>query len=250
MSDKIVLVTGGTGKQGGAVLRHLLSDGWKVRALIRDPDKESAQALLQQGAELFKGDLFDKSSLDRAMDGAYGVFGVQNFWLPDVGFDGEVKQGTLLADAAKEAAADHFVYSSVGAAHRGMGQRHFESKWIIERHIQKIGIPYTIVRPVAFMDNVEWTRPAVSNGTFQSWGIRPDKRSQLIAVEDIGTIVAIVFSHYQEYLSKTMEIAGDELTEFEQTEILARVIGRPVELAKPQMQEGASPNEEQLCATT
>ena len=248
MSDKVILVIGGTGKQGGAVLRHLLSDGWKVRALVRDPDKESAHSLKQQGAEIVKGDLFDRPSIERALEGAYGVFGVQNFWLPEVGFEGEVKQGTLLADAAKEASVSHLVYSSVGAAHRGMGQKHFESKWIIEQHIQKIGLPHTIVRPVAFMDNVEWTKPAISNGRFQSWGIHPEKRTQLIAVEDIGAIVAIVFTNHQEYLSKTLEIAGDELTELEQVETLTRVIGRPVELAQPQMQEGASPNEEQLAS--
>ena len=56
------------------------------------------------------------------------MFSVQNYWLPDVGFDDEVKQGKLLADAAKAASVGHFVYSSVGAAHRGMGQRHFDSK--------------------------------------------------------------------------------------------------------------------------
>lgn len=162
-TDRInVLVAGATGQQGGAVARHLLGDGWEVRALVRDPNKEAAQALLKQGAELVHGDLYDRASLDRALKGMYGVFSIQNYWLPDVGYEGEVKQGKLLADAAKEAEVQHFVYSSVGAAHRGMGQSHFESKLIIERYLQESGLPFTIVRPVAFMDNLEWLLPSVS----------------------------------------------------------------------------------------
>ncbi len=248
MNNEVILVTGATGKQGGAVARHLLNEGWRVRALTRNPDKEQAQALRKQGAELVQGDLHDRNSLDDALEGVYGVFSVQNYWLPDVGYEGEIKQGRSLADAAKRAGVQHFVYSSVGAAHRGMGQRHFESKWIIERYLEEIDLPYTIVRPVAFMNNVEWNRAAISNGTFSSWGIRSDKKVQLIAVEDIGAIVALVFSNREAYLARTLEIAGDELTELEQVEILTRVIGRPIQLVQPPMPEGFTPDEEQLAS--
>lgn len=246
MNNNVILVTGATGKQGGAVAKHLLNDSWKVRALVRDPGKDKAQELGKQGVELVQGDLFDRASLDGALKGVYGVFSVQNFWLPDVGFEGEISQGKLLADAAKDAGVQHFVYSSVGAAHRGMGQKHFESKWIVELYLEEIGIPNTIVRPAAFMNNVEWNRAAISNGTFSSWGIRSDKRTQLIAVDDIGAIVAIVFSNRQEYLGRTLEIAGDELSELEQAETLSSVIGRSVKLVQPQILEDFTPDEEQL----
>ena len=68
--DKTILVTGATGQQGGAVTRHLLKDGWKVRALVRDPNKDSAKALAQQGAELAKGDLNDRATIEAALKGA------------------------------------------------------------------------------------------------------------------------------------------------------------------------------------
>ena len=90
-NDKIILVTGATGQQGGAVARHLLQGGWKVSALVRDPKKDAAQELANQGAELVQGDLFDGVSLDKALKGIYGTFSVQNFWLPDVGYEGEIK---------------------------------------------------------------------------------------------------------------------------------------------------------------
>ena len=248
MDNKVVLVTGATGQQGGAVATHLLKDGWDVRALVRDPDKEQAQALLSQGVQLVQGDLYDRASLDRAVDGIYGVFSVQNYWLPDVGYDGEIKQGKLLADAAKDADVEHFVYTSVGAAHRGMGQRHFESKWIIERYLEELDLPHTIVRPAAFMNTLEWARAGISNGLFPSWGIREDKKAQLIAVDDIGAIVAVVFSDRPSFLGRTLEIAGDELSELEQAEALTKVIGRPVKVEPQQLPEGGAVDEEQLAA--
>ena len=246
MNNKVILVTGATGKQGGAVTRHLMNDGWKVRALVRDPDKDKAQALRKQGAELARGDFYDRGSLDSALRGVYGAFSVQNFWLPDVGYEGEIKQGEHLADAAKGAGVEHFVYSSVGAAHRGMGQKHFESKWVVERYLEDIGLLHTIIRPVGFMENIEWSRAQISNGMLQSMGVRADKRTQLIAVEDIGAIVAILFSNRLEYLGRTLEIAGDELTESEKAEKLTEVVGRRVKLVQPQMPEGYTPDDEQI----
>ncbi len=228
MNGKVILITGATGQQGGAVAKHLLKDGWEIRALVRDPNKDKAQELAKQGVELVQGDLYDRSSLDGALKGAYGAFSVQNYWLPDVGYEGEIKQGKLFAEAAKGAGVKHFVYSSVGAAHRGMGQKHFDSKWIIERYLVEIDLPHTILRPVAFMDNINWLRAEISNGSLKSFGTAPDKGTQLIAVDDIGAIAAIVFANREEYLSRTIEIAGDEVSDLEKARILTNVIGRPV----------------------
>jgi uncharacterized protein YbjT (DUF2867 family) len=216
-----------------------------VRALVRDPNKDAAQALAKAGAELVRGDLYDRTSVDAALKGAYGVFSVQNYWLPDVGYEGEIKQGNLLADAAQAAGVQHFVYSSVGAAHRGMGQKHFDSKWLIEQHIQSLGLPYTILRPVAFMDNYNWNRPLISNGSLPGMGLRPDKTMQLVAVEDIGAFVALIFANRAEFLGKTIEFAGDELTQAHIAEVFGKVIGRPVRVQAPQMDANFVPNEEQ-----
>src|SRR6266508_6056668 len=128
MNDKIIAVTGATGQQGGAVARKLLADGWKVRALTRDENKPAAQELASLGAELVAGDMENRAELDSAFKGAYGVFSMQNFWLPNVGFEGEIRQGKNVADASKAAGIQHLVNSSFGAAHRGMGYKHFESK--------------------------------------------------------------------------------------------------------------------------
>jgi uncharacterized protein YbjT (DUF2867 family) len=174
------------------------------------------------------------------------VFSVQNFWLPNVGAEGEVRQGKNVAEASKSAGVEHFVYSSVGAAQRGMGQAHFATKWEIEQYIQSLGLPYTILRPVAFMDNYNWQRAAITNGIFSGFGLRPEKGVQLIAADDIGAFVALAFEDPQAYLGKTVELAGDELTEAQIADMLAKVIGRPVRPQPSRMPEGETPTAEQI----
>lgn len=238
MSEKIIAVTGATGQQGNAVALRLLADGWKVRALTRDTTKPAARALASKGAEIVPGDMENRSQLEAAFHGAYGVFSVQNFWLPNVGFEGEVRQGKKLADAAKAAGIQHLVYSSVGASYRGAGQRHFESKWIIEQYIHSLGIPFTILRPAAFMENYERSRAQIVNGTYVGRGLRPEKGVQNIAVEDIAVFVTLAFADPKQYLGKTIELSGDELTEAQIAETFSRVIGRPVKLARPVTGQG------------
>jgi len=244
MNNKIIAVTGGTGQQGGEVARKLLADGWTVRVLTRDLNKPAAQELKSLGAEIVAGDMDDRAQLDAAFDGAYGVFSVQNFWLPNVGFEGEVRQGKNVADAAKAAGVGHLVYSSVGAAHRGMGQKHFESKWIIEQHIHALDIPYTILRPAFFMGNYNWSRAQILNGTLTSLGLRPEKEIQSIAVEDIGVFAVLAFANPEQYIGKTIELAGDELTESQIVDTFTKVIGRPVKLIMPSEEDGRRSDEE------
>src|SRR5215212_4035616 len=244
MNNKIIAVTGATGQQGGAVAKKLLADGWQVRALTRDTDKPAAQELASLGAQLVPGDMDNRAELDAAFNGAYGVFSVQNFWLPNVGFEGEIRQGKNVADAAKDAGIQHLVYSSVGAAHRGMGQKHFESKWIIEQYIHSLDIPHTILRPVAFFENFNWERAFILNGTFNAIGLRPEKERQLIAVEDIAAFVALAFEKPEQFLGKTIELAGDALTESQLADTFTRVIGRPVKLTMPAGEGGRLSDEE------
>jgi uncharacterized protein YbjT (DUF2867 family) len=250
MNNKIIAVTGATGQQGGKVAKRLLSQGWSVRALTRDANKPAAHELAAAGAEIVPGDMDNRAELDAAFKGVYGVFSVQNTWLPTVGFEGEIRQGKTVADAAKAAGVKHLVYSSVGAAHRGMGQKHFESKWMIEQYIQSLAVPYTFLRPVAFMENYNWSRAYILSGTFQGFGLRPDKTIQLVATDDIGVFAELAFAKPEQYMGQTIQLAGDELTETQIAEVFTKVIGRPVKALGPQMPQGAAPTEEQIAMFT
>jgi uncharacterized protein YbjT (DUF2867 family) len=244
---KIILVTGVTGQQGGAVARHLLAQssqyGWQVRGLTRNSNSDKAQALMAQGVEIVAGNTNDRASLDQAMQGVYGVFSVQGFW--EDGVESELRQGRNLADAAKAANVQHFVYSSVGGAERNTGIPHFDSKWQIEQHIAQLGLPATILRPVEFMENFFWSRSAVLNGVLMSQGLRPERKKYWIAVDDIGAITAIAFANPQTWISKAVEIAGDALTEAEIAATLSEVVGRPVALL-PLADDPNNPMREEL----
>src|SRR5918998_1041507 len=223
--ERLIVVCGATGKQGGAVARSLLERGFQVRALTRNPQKPVAQALGDQGAEVVQGDMEARSAMERALEGAYGNFSVQNFW--ETGYDREVQQGKTVADAAKAAGVEHFVYSTVGSAHRQTGIPHFESKWEVEEHVRQIGLPYTILRPVFFMQNWEWMREHVLGGTLAQ-PLDPDKPFQQVAVEDVGAFAAIAFEHPDEWIGREVDLAGDEPTMPEIAETFGRVSGKKI----------------------
>ena len=222
-----ILVTGATGRQGGAVVRHLLGCGAEVWALTRNPETPRARALATRGVLMVKGDMDDVESLRRAMSGVHGTYSVQDFWT--VGARHEVQQGKNVADAAAAAGIEHFVFSSVGGAERSSRIEHWDSKWEIEQHIRKLGLPATMIRPASFMEN--YYIPAVEKGLLKGRMIDPlppDKLYQTIATDDIGKFIALAFSRPEEFIGTELEIAGSELTNRQAAEVFGRVLGRPV----------------------
>ncbi len=228
---RTVLVTGATGRQGGAVVRHMLPKGWKLRALTRNPQSHAAESLARQGVEVFQGDLEDAASIARAATGVYGIYSVQDFWA--VGARREVQQGKNVADAAKKTGVKHFVYSSVGGAERNTGIPHWESKWEVEKHIRSLGLPATMIRPVAFMETyyIDQVEIGILKGKLAD-PIRGDKPYQTIATDDIGAFVALAFERPTEFIGKELEIAGSELTNLEAAKVFSRVLGKPVKFQK------------------
>jgi uncharacterized protein YbjT (DUF2867 family) len=230
-TDKTVLVTGATGRQGGAVVRHMLAKRWKLRALTRKTSSHAAQALARQGVEVVQGDLEDPSSVASATAGVYGVYSVQDFWA--VGAKREVQQGKNVADAAKKAGVKHFVYSSVGGAERSTGIPHWESKWEIEKHIRSLGLPATVLRPVTFMEGyyIDQVEIGILKGKLAD-AVRSDKPYQTIATDDIGAFAALAFERPTEFIGKELEIAGSELTYLEAAQVFSHVLGKPVKFRK------------------
>src|SRR5215472_14400289 len=150
MSQELtVVVTGSTGKQGGAVARGLLERGHKVRAVTRDPNSSQAKLLANAGATLVAASLEDTAAIRKALEGATSLFAMTT---PSGGTDAETRQGIAAADAAK-AAGVHLVFTSIGNANRQTGIPHFDSKHKIEKHIAKIGVRAAVLAPVYFMEN-------------------------------------------------------------------------------------------------
>lgn len=229
--NPVIVVTGATGRQGGAAARHLLKRGFAVRALTRNAASPAARRLAALGAEVVQASLDDPKSLAGVMAGAHGVYSVQNFW--DAGVERELHQGKAVADAAKAAGVGHFVYGSVGSAAKGSGVEHFESKFVVEAHIRDLDLPATFVRPCCFMEN--YYIPEVEIALLQGKlldPVRADKPFQLIAVDDIGAFVALAFSRPRDFLGQAIDLAGAELTNPQAAAIFARVMDRPVTFKK------------------
>ena len=226
MAGKLVLVTGATGQQGGAVARELLAKGYQVRAMTRNPDSDKAKALAQAGAEVVKGDLDDAASVKAALAGCWGAFAVQNTW--EAGVEGEERQGKAFAKLAKEAGVQHFVYSSVGSAHRSTGVPHFENKFRVEQTIRELGFPsFVILRPVFFMENMKTFFPPDENGNV-NMAMSPGTKLQMVAVQDIGKFGLLAFEKAAELNGQAIDSAGDSLTIPEAAAVISDKTGKPV----------------------
>jgi uncharacterized protein YbjT (DUF2867 family) len=223
--NKIVLVTGATGHQGGAAVQHLREGGFPVRALTRDPEQPKARALVGHGTEVVRGDMEDEASLTRVMDGVYGVHSVQDWH--QAGIEGEIRQGIRVASAAKRSNISLFVYSSVANADQRTGIPHFDSKFRIEETIRGTGMHYTIVRPVFFMEHWMGMRQAIEGGAF-SLPLNAATRLQMVAVDDIGGVVAAAFERPGKWQDRAIELAGDELSMSELAQAFTRASGREV----------------------
>ncbi|GAB2775350.1 NmrA/HSCARG family protein [Salinimicrobium soli] len=225
-SEKIIFVTGGTGKQGGAVARHLAREGFKVRALTRHPDSEKAREQESYGVQPVKGNLDDVSTYSEYLEDAHGVYSVQTF---EKGVKKEIEQGKTLANLADQYNIRHFVYSSVAGADLRTGIPHFESKLEIEEHIKLLELPYTILRPVSFFEN--FLIPQVRRGIMKGSLVQPVKketRLQYISTEDIGRVATQCFLHPEKYLFRTLTLAAEELTGEEAAEVLSKELNLPV----------------------
>ena len=225
-NNKVILVTGATGRQGGAVLRHLNDRGFTCRALTRDPEGKQARAFIGRGTELVRGDMEDPGSLSRALEGVYGVYAVQTPY--ESGVEAEVRQGFHLIDAAQRSGITHFVYSSVASADQKTRIPHFDSKFRIEEHLRGTGMHYTIVRPAFFMENWLGMRQMIEDGAI-ALPLDPTTRLQMVAVDDIGGVVATAFERSGKWQGRAFEVAGDELSMAELAEAFGRANGREVQ---------------------
>jgi uncharacterized protein YbjT (DUF2867 family) len=226
MSEKIVLITGVTGQQGGAVARALAGKGFKLRGLTRKPEGDAAKKLSDLGIELVRGDLDDAGSLKAALAGVWGTFGVQNTW--EAGVEKEEEQGKRLATLAREASVAHFVYTSVGSADEKTGIPHFENKFRVEETVRSLGFPsHFILRPVFFMENVlgGW----FLQGDKLMVGMKPDTKLQMVAVEDIGKVGAEAFVRSDALNRREVDIAGDSVSMTTVASALSKKLGKSIE---------------------
>ncbi|KAF2084317.1 NAD(P)-binding protein [Saccharata proteae CBS 121410] len=233
-TPKTLLITGATGKQGGAVVDALLAlpdveKTFLVLAVTRDASSASAKRLAARSSavKLVQGNLADvpalfSAAVDSAQGPIWGVYSVQISMGKGVTVESEIAQGTAMIDESIRYGVTHFVYSSV---ERGGDDAswdnptpipHFQSKQKIEAHLrEKAGVNgewmgWTVLRPVAFMDNLA---PGFPSRVFLT-ALRDTlkgKTLQWVATADIGVFAAKAFAEPAKWNARAVGLAGDEL---------------------------------------
>ncbi|WP_410818438.1 NmrA family NAD(P)-binding protein [Micromonospora sp. 050-3] len=248
-----VLVTGATGRQGGATARALLAAGVPVRALVRDPATDRARAVQALGAELVTGDLDDRDSLVRAARGAQAVFSVQMPAMTgnSINFAGELAQAVNLIEAALAAEVPQFVHTSVsGAGQHTEAPGWAEGRWAamepyyttkagIQERVREAGFPHwTLIKPGFFMDNLlpsaAYLLPRGVAGGLATV-LKPQTSLSLVAVDDIGRAAAAAIADPDRFHGVELELASDHLTMTEIAKTLSDALG--AELTAPDMTE-------------
>ena len=245
MADKkIIAVVGATGTQGGGLARAILADpngGFAVRAITRDPNKDKAKALAAAGAEVVQADIDDVASLTKAFEGAYGVYGVTNFW-EHFSAEKEKSQAKNIAEAAKAAGVKHVIWSTLEDTRQYMPADdkrmpilqdkyrvpHFDAKAEADSFFKDV--PTTFLLTTFYWDNLYMFGLAPKRGEDggYKWAFpMGDKKLAGIAAEDIGKTAYGIFKAGSQYIGKKVGIYGEALTIREMGEKLSSGLGIP-----------------------
>jgi uncharacterized protein YbjT (DUF2867 family) len=244
---KIVAVVGATGAQGGGLVRAILSDKsgeFAARAITRNPDSDKAKELAKMGAAIVKADLDNLESLKKAFAGAYGVYGVTNFW-EHFSPEKEKAQAANIAVAAKDAKVKHVIWSSLDDTRKWIPLSdnrmptlqnkykvpHFDAKGESNKFFKEAGVPTTILNTVFYWENFIYFGQGPKKGPEGKISISlplADKKMPSIAVEDIGKCALGIFKNGDKYIGKTVGIAGEHLTGKQFADGFSKALGKEV----------------------
>lgn len=246
MSKKVIAVVGATGAQGGGLARAILDDAqseFSVRAITRNPDSDAAKALAARGAEVVKADLDDAESVKNAFAGAYGVFCVTNFW-EHFSPEKEKEQARVQAEAAAAAGVKHAIWSTfedtrdyiplsddrMPTLQGNYKVAHFDAKAEANAYFTKAGVPTTFLLTSGYFENTigfGWGPQKTPNGLAVTF---PTGSAAIpfISAEDIGRCAYGIFKRPDDYIGKTVGVAGDHLTGAQFAAALTEAIGKPV----------------------
>ncbi|KIM28638.1 hypothetical protein M408DRAFT_69369 [Serendipita vermifera MAFF 305830] len=226
MTKPIIVVFAATGKSGGGMVEALLKDGsFAVRAVTRNPDSGSGRALAAKGAEVVKADLDEPETLTAVMKGAYGVFGVTDFW---TAFLAEEQQGKDMIDAAKSAGVKHFVWTTLDYSEWHVP--HFETKARANDYLIESGLPRTSIYLSYFLENLrglDIRRNHAGTLVFHT-NLKTDGKIPMIAASDIGGWALAAFKDPDTWIGKDMKIAVEYMTPKDIAARAASVFGEPV----------------------
>jgi len=246
-NPKVIVVIGATGAQGGGLVRAILEDpagGFVVRAVTRDTGSDKARELARLGAEVVAADVGDPASLDRAFAGAYGAYCVTFFW-EHFSPDQEQAQASAMAEAAARAGLKHVIWSTLEDSRKWipltddrmptlMGRYkvpHFDAKDEANHFFTDAGVPTTFLLTSFYWDNLIHFGSGPKRGEDGVLDfVLPmgDKKLPGIAAADIGACAYGIFKRGDEFIGKTVGIAGEHLNGAEMAAALTKALGETV----------------------
>jgi len=241
MEKKLIAVVGATGAQGGSVVNYLLKSGeFRVRGLTRNKDSNRSKELAAKGVEMVQADLNNKSSLEAAFKGAWGVFGVTNYWDPDIypnHKDRERTQGKLMVDVAKAQGVSFFVFSSLYNGNKISGGKikipHFSMKAEIEEYARSIAdekFRVAFFCPGFYGSNfMTFLKPQkTEEGWKLLYPVKSSTRFPLIDISESGMMVLEMFRNPEEWSGKRLLGAAEELDLNRIVDCMTKIGGTPV----------------------
>jgi len=231
----MILVTGAAGKTGKAVLRALIERGESVRALVyRDEHIPTLKAL---GAEeILVGDMIDRPTIDNAIKGVRAVYHICPNMSPD-----EIMIGRFVIDAAQALGIEHLVYHSVLHPQTESMPHHW-FKLRLEELLVESGVPFTILQPTAYMQNILAHWDVITNQGIFPVPYSVEAKSSLVDLQDVAQVAAVVLTAGG-HIGATYELVGEEsVSQMEIADILSSELGRSVEareIAHEDWEQGA-----------
>jgi uncharacterized protein YbjT (DUF2867 family) len=237
-NDKLIAVVGGTGSQGGGLVRTILDDpskAFRVRVLTRSAQSATARELAAAGAEVVEADLEDGASVRRAFEGADGAFVVTNYWADrspedeaaSTRADMELRQADNAALGAKRAGVSHVIWSTLEDTRDVLGANeqvptvegrykvpHFDAKAEADALFRDYGVPTTFLRTTFFWEGFAGGVGPMraEDGTLVLTVPMADQPLSGIAVADIGRTALGIFTRGAELIGQTVSIAGEHLS--------------------------------------
>jgi uncharacterized protein YbjT (DUF2867 family) len=245
--QKVIVVFGATGAQGGGLVRAIHADsggGFVARALTRDVNSPKAAALKELGAQVVAANVDDPASIEKAFEGAYGAFCVTFFW-DHFSVEKEQAQARSMASAAKKAGLKHVIWSTLEdtrklvplsdnrmpTLHGKYKVPHFDGKGEADEYFRQAGVPTTFLLTSFYYDNLIHFGMGPKKGPDGNLVFSlpmGNKPLPMIAAEDIGRCAYGICKKGPELIGKTVGIAGVHLSGRHIAESLANALGQPV----------------------
>ncbi len=243
-NDKVIAVVGATGAQGSGLVRAILNDadgGFSVRALTRDVNSDKAKELAKAGAEVVAANVDDPESLKSAFAGAHGVFCVTFFW-EHFSPEQEQAQAKAMAQAAKHAGVKHVIWSTLEDTRKWVPLSddrmptlqekykvpHFDAKGEANNFFTELGLPVTLLNTSFYWENFIYFGMGPKKGPDGKMAITfpmGDKKLPGISAGDIGKCAYAIFKSGDNYIGKTIGIAGEHLTGSQMSEAFSEALG-------------------------